>query len=188
MLSVIKTGNLDSHTPWFLSQISLLVDCLRASDGDVSKEVNYPWEKIGPDTGKGRIECQADIGDYIIWWRLTILVIGRQWLESIWAARKLLPLKATMLPSYEATSNSSPLLHRAAINGHMDAKRTKILLLGLRRWLYLFYQMPTRIYCRRSGKTSIQQVVFDNLPPKQTFYLESTMRIVKHKVEYVHLL
>jgi len=75
----------------------------------------------------------------------------------------------TMLPSYEATSNSSPLLQRPAINGHMDAKRTKILLLGL----------------RRSGKTSIQRVIFDNLPPKQTFYLESTMRIAKHKVDTV---
>ena len=35
----------------------------------------------------------------------------------------------------------------------------------------------------RSGKTSIQQVLFNNLPPKQTFYLETTMRIVKHTFE-----
>ncbi|KAF8632193.1 hypothetical protein AX15_001959 [Amanita polypyramis BW_CC] len=80
-----------------------------------------------------------------------------------------------MHPSYEATSNSSPLLHRAVINGHINikspenVKRTKILLLGL----------------RKSGKTSIQQVIFNNLPPKQTFYLESTMRIVRHSVDTV---
>lgn len=37
----------------------------------------------------------------------------------------------------------------------------------------------------RSGKTSIQQVLFNNLPPKQTFYLETTIRIVKHTFECV---
>ncbi|KAF8907280.1 Gtr1/RagA G protein conserved region-domain-containing protein [Gymnopilus junonius] len=47
--------------------------------------------------------------------------------------------------------------------------RTKILLLGL----------------RRAGKTSIQQVLFNNLPPNQTFYLETTMRIVKHQIDSV---
>ncbi|KAF8556231.1 hypothetical protein OG21DRAFT_1459842 [Imleria badia] len=33
---------------------------------------------------------------------------------------------------------------------------------------------------RRSGKTSILQVLFKNLPSKQTFYLEPTMRVTKH--------
>lgn len=47
--------------------------------------------------------------------------------------------------------------------------RTKILLLGL----------------RRSGKTSIQQVLFNGMVPKETFYLDATMRIVKHTYEYV---
>ncbi|EIW84298.1 Gtr1 raga G protein Gtr2 [Coniophora puteana RWD-64-598 SS2] len=42
--------------------------------------------------------------------------------------------------------------------------RTKVLLLGT----------------RRSGKTSIQQVLFNDLPPKQTFYLEPTMRVTQH--------
>ena len=39
----------------------------------------------------------------------------------------------------------------------------------------------------RAGKTSIQQVLFNDLPPKQTFYLETTMRIVKHAFECVRL-
>jgi len=50
-----------------------------------------------------------------------------------------------------------------------DTKRTKILLLGL----------------RKSGKTSIQQVIFNGLPPKQTFYLESTMKVVRHMVDSI---
>jgi hypothetical protein len=37
----------------------------------------------------------------------------------------------------------------------------------------------------RAGKTSIQQVLFKNLPPKETFYLETTMRIIKHRIEFV---
>ncbi|KAM6504488.1 Gtr1/RagA G protein Gtr2 [Amanita muscaria] len=79
-----------------------------------------------------------------------------------------------MFPSYEATSISAPILQRPPINGHGSelhdkVKRTKILLLGL----------------RRSGKTSIQQVIFNNLSPKQTFYLESTMKIVRHTIDTV---
>ncbi|KAF9560749.1 hypothetical protein CPC08DRAFT_636252, partial [Agrocybe pediades] len=38
---------------------------------------------------------------------------------------------------------------------------------------------------RRAGKTSIQQVLFNNLPPNQTFYLETTMRITKHAIDTV---
>ncbi|KAF8656250.1 hypothetical protein AX16_002686 [Volvariella volvacea WC 439] len=76
-------------------------------------------------------------------------------------------------PSYASTSTSTPLAHRLHLNGHRNTPnpiaRTKILLLGL----------------RRSGKTSIQQVLFNNLPPKQTFYLETTMRIVKHPYDTV---
>ncbi|KAG6897155.1 hypothetical protein C0992_003742 [Termitomyces sp. T32_za158] len=72
-------------------------------------------------------------------------------------------------PSYAATSTSTPIAQRSPSNGHGtsssdEVPRTKILLLGL----------------RRAGKTSIQQVLFNQLPPKQTFYLETTMRIVKH--------
>ncbi|KAF8896474.1 Gtr1/RagA G protein Gtr2 [Infundibulicybe gibba] len=73
-----------------------------------------------------------------------------------------------MNASYAATSSSSPLANRPTMNGSRRASestpRAKILLLGL----------------RRAGKTSIQQVLFNNLPPKQTFYLETTMRILRH--------
>ncbi|KIY43979.1 hypothetical protein FISHEDRAFT_51981 [Fistulina hepatica ATCC 64428] len=57
-------------------------------------------------------------------------------------------------------------------NGHSDAlygtqqpavRRTQILMLGL----------------RRSGKSSIQQVLFNNMPPLHTFHLEPTRRIIK---------
>ncbi|RDB26191.1 Ras-related GTP-binding protein C [Hypsizygus marmoreus] len=76
-------------------------------------------------------------------------------------------------PSYAATSTSTPIAQRPPLNGHRfsgdGVARTKILLLGL----------------RRAGKTSIQQVLFNNLPPKQTFYLETTMRIVKHTFDTV---
>ncbi|KDR78844.1 hypothetical protein GALMADRAFT_244470 [Galerina marginata CBS 339.88] len=77
-------------------------------------------------------------------------------------------------PNYSSTSSTTPLAQRPKLNGHrsstMDAiPRTKILLLGL----------------RRAGKTSIQQVLFNNLPPNQTFYLETTMRIVKHSIDTV---
>ncbi|KAF9223714.1 Gtr1 raga G protein Gtr2 [Gyrodon lividus] len=47
--------------------------------------------------------------------------------------------------------------------------RTRVLLLGT----------------RRSGKTSILQVLFKNLPSKQTFYLEPTMRVTKHAFDTV---
>ncbi|KAI0046591.1 Gtr1/RagA G protein Gtr2 [Auriscalpium vulgare] len=50
-----------------------------------------------------------------------------------------------------------------------QVQRTKVLLLGQ----------------RRSGKTSIQQVLFNDVPPKQTFYLEPTARIVKHVYDTV---
>jgi Ras-related GTP-binding protein C/D len=47
--------------------------------------------------------------------------------------------------------------------------RTKILLLG----------------SRRSGKTSIRQVLFGQMSAKETFYLERTTRIVKHAYDTV---
>ncbi|KAG5646964.1 hypothetical protein DXG03_001687 [Asterophora parasitica] len=77
-------------------------------------------------------------------------------------------------PSYAATSVSTPLASRPPLSTHRSSSsdavaRTKILLLGL----------------RRAGKTSIQQVLFNNLPPKQTFYLETTLRIVKHTFDTV---
>ncbi|TFK27789.1 Gtr1/RagA G protein Gtr2 [Coprinopsis marcescibilis] len=60
------------------------------------------------------------------------------------------------------TSNDRPL-------GQQNAPRTKILLLGL----------------RRAGKSSILEVLFNDLPPKQTFYLETTMRITPRQVDSV---
>lgn len=79
-------------------------------------------------------------------------------------------MSAAAHPSYSSTSTST---RRPRLNGRSsssgDIARTKILLLGL----------------RRAGKTSIQQVLFNNLPPKQTFYLETTIRIVKHAVDTV---
>ncbi|OCH86611.1 hypothetical protein OBBRIDRAFT_697804, partial [Obba rivulosa] len=61
----------------------------------------------------------------------------------------------------------------AHTNGHAsrrpDVERTKILLLGL----------------RRSGKTSIEQVLFHDLQPKQTFYLERTTRVTKRPYDTV---
>ncbi|KAI0783950.1 Gtr1/RagA G protein conserved region-domain-containing protein [Irpex lacteus] len=47
--------------------------------------------------------------------------------------------------------------------------RSKILLLGM----------------RKSGKTSIQEVLFNKLPPKQSFYLEMTTRITKHAFDTI---
>ncbi|KAG2153824.1 Gtr1/RagA G protein [Suillus clintonianus] len=38
---------------------------------------------------------------------------------------------------------------------------------------------------RRSGKTLILQVLFDDLPVKQTFYLEPTMRVAKHFIDTI---
>lgn len=45
-----------------------------------------------------------------------------------------------------------------------------------------FLLSPVLTY-HRSGKTSILQVLFDDLPVKQTFYLEPTMRVAKHFIE-----
>ncbi|KAI0749736.1 Gtr1/RagA G protein conserved region-domain-containing protein [Daedaleopsis nitida] len=53
---------------------------------------------------------------------------------------------------------------------HVDnVARTKILLLGM----------------RRSGKTSIQQVLFNNLPARETLYLETTTQLTKHHFDTV---
>ncbi|KZV90562.1 hypothetical protein EXIGLDRAFT_837724 [Exidia glandulosa HHB12029] len=66
----------------------------------------------------------------------------------------------------------SSLAHAATAGLNGDAKTpaySKILLLGQ----------------RRSGKTSAKETVFMNLPPKQTFYLESTPRITKTRFESI---
>ncbi|KAJ7067169.1 Gtr1/RagA G protein Gtr2 [Mycena amicta] len=38
---------------------------------------------------------------------------------------------------------------------------------------------------RRAGKSSIKEVLFNALPPKQTFYLETTMRVDRHPYDTV---
>ncbi|KAF8121762.1 Gtr1 raga G protein Gtr2 [Boletus edulis] len=59
--------------------------------------------------------------------------------------------------------------------------RSKILLLGTRRFIERTISSRAIIeHDYRSGKTSILQVLFKNLPSKQTFYLEPTMRVTKH--------
>lgn len=57
----------------------------------------------------------------------------------------------------------------SAASSNGTIRRTKILFLGM----------------RRSGKTSILQVLFDDLPVKQAFYLEPTMRVAKHFIDTV---
>lgn len=37
----------------------------------------------------------------------------------------------------------------------------------------------------RSGKSSIQQALFENLAPKQRYYYERTTRVIKHAFECV---
>ncbi|KAI0368817.1 hypothetical protein BV20DRAFT_947427 [Pilatotrama ljubarskyi] len=60
-----------------------------------------------------------------------------------------------------------------------DVIRTKILLLGMRRH-------HTRCYnSRRSGKTSIRHVLFNNLSPRETLYLETTTHLTKHSFDTV---
>lgn len=70
-----------------------------------------------------------------------------------------------------------------------EVARTKILLLGQRRYFLpsettLPCMLNVTIHVHRSGKTSIQQILFNDADPKQTFYFEPTIRIMKHKHEY----
>ncbi|KAF5342133.1 hypothetical protein D9611_001432 [Ephemerocybe angulata] len=59
--------------------------------------------------------------------------------------------------------------HHVADDAPIAAHRTKILLLGL----------------RRSGKSSIFNVLFKGTQPKQTFYLETTQKVEVHSVDTV---
>ncbi|RPD59584.1 hypothetical protein L226DRAFT_486983 [Lentinus tigrinus ALCF2SS1-7] len=69
------------------------------------------------------------------------------------------------------TTSRQPTQPSSAANGAKsdDVARTKILLLGM----------------RRSGKTSIQQVLFNNLSPRETLYLETTTQSTKHYFDTV---
>ncbi|KAI0707184.1 Gtr1/RagA G protein conserved region-domain-containing protein [Earliella scabrosa] len=70
-----------------------------------------------------------------------------------------------------ATSSQQLPLPAQRANGVRadNVARTKVLLLGM----------------RRSGKTSIQQVLFNNLAPKETLYLETTTQVTKHHFDTV---
>ncbi|KAJ7679043.1 Gtr1/RagA G protein Gtr2 [Mycena polygramma] len=74
-----------------------------------------------------------------------------------------------MASTHGATPSSPPARTPSSPTTAKGVVRTKILLLGQ----------------RRSGKTSIKEVLFNALPPKQTFYLETTMRVVKHAYDTV---
>ncbi|KAJ7745736.1 Gtr1/RagA G protein Gtr2 [Mycena metata] len=73
------------------------------------------------------------------------------------------------MSAYGSTSPHPPKRTESSTSSVSGIVRTKILLLGQ----------------RRSGKTSIKEVLFNALPPKQTFYLETTMRVVKHAYDTV---
>ncbi|KZT07720.1 uncharacterized protein LAESUDRAFT_650537 [Laetiporus sulphureus 93-53] len=67
--------------------------------------------------------------------------------------------------SHYGSTATAAAPHPANGQNHSDdVRRTKILLLGM----------------RRSGKTCIQQVLFNGLDPKQSMYVERTMRVTKH--------
>lgn len=124
------------------------------------------------------------IDNEVMW----LLYFGRCQFSSVTQAM------ASAAVNYSATSSSTPITQKPQLNGHKPSTdsvaHTKILLLGLRRHDLLSPTSYHILYLctRRAGKTSIQQVLFNNLPPNQTFYLETTLRIVKHHIEFVLLL
>ncbi|THH08593.1 hypothetical protein EW145_g2599 [Phellinidium pouzarii] len=75
--------------------------------------------------------------------------------------------KALSTTSPKPANNPRPKFASVSSDDDDEFIRSKILLLGL----------------RRSGKTSIQQVLFDDLNPKQAFFVEPTMKLTKHKVD-----
>jgi len=93
--------------------------------------------------------------------------------------------------SYNATSNSARLPrppHNGSRQSSSAVQRTKVLLIGLRRYVLcdgLFRSGTSSPDVHRSGKSSIQQVLFNNMQPKQSFYLEPTYRIIKVPIECV---
>ncbi|KAL5525742.1 hypothetical protein ACEPAG_7079 [Sanghuangporus baumii] len=77
--------------------------------------------------------------------------------------------KAAAAASTQETGTTRPTLAQQTNSSDEDDEfiRTKILLLGM----------------RRSGKTSVYQALFENLKPKQAFFVEMTTRLTKHKVD-----
>ena len=70
---------------------------------------------------------------------------------------------ASPSPSSSAAAIANTVASPASASAAVTPPRTKILLVGL----------------RRSGKSSIREVLFADMPPKETFYLEPTMRTRK---------
>ncbi|KAL1734391.1 Gtr1/RagA G protein Gtr2 [Schizophyllum commune] len=70
---------------------------------------------------------------------------------------------ASPSPSSSAAAIANTVASPASASATVTPPRTKILLVGL----------------RRSGKSSIREVLFADMPPKETFYLEPTMRTRK---------
>ena len=72
----------------------------------------------------------------------------------------------------------------AGAAGGVEGK-PRIVLMGLRRYVrmqssHFVYVMPRPSVCySRSGKSSIQKVVFHKLSPNETLFLESTSKVVK---------
>ncbi|KAG8925924.1 hypothetical protein FRC03_005652 [Tulasnella sp. 419] len=81
---------------------------------------------------------------------------------------------ATALSTSNNVSGAAPTMQTAALNrtnasdlAHDEPWRAKVLVTGM----------------RRSGKSSVQQVVFKNVPPKDTFYIETTTRLTKMNID-----
>ncbi|KAF7293586.1 Ras-related GTP-binding protein D [Mycena indigotica] len=81
---------------------------------------------------------------------------------------KALTLKPNLL-SPMSTYGATSALVRTPSSSSSPSTRTKILLLGQ----------------RRAGKSSIKEVLFNALPPKQTFHLETTMRVDRHPYDTI---
>lgn len=71
--------------------------------------------------------------------------------------------------------------------GTSNENKPRILLMGLRRCaiIYFDYLYVVLILECRSGKSSIQKVVFHKMSPNETLFLESTSKIVKNGIFFL---
>src|SRR5271170_491454 len=65
-----------------------------------------------------------------------------------------------------------------------SGSKPRLLLLGNRRSTLSLLSMTDVV---RSGKSSIQRVVFHKMQPNLMLFLESTTKIMKDNIKYVHL-
>ena len=83
--------------------------------------------------------------------------------------------RASFWPIFRRMSESSIL---------ENGSKPRLLLLGNRRYT----PVPCCLWLNvRSGKSSIQRVVFHKMQPNLTLFLESTTKIMKDNIKYVHL-